>query len=106
MKEKAVSNDLNLVLLTEHYPFGDQEAFLENEVIILSKRFHEIHIYSFAALDERQTRSVPENVMVKKVRKGSRMHLSDALLLLTKSGIEDIAFVTREYKYKFTVRSD
>jgi colanic acid/amylovoran biosynthesis glycosyltransferase len=100
MKEKAVSNDLNLVLLTEHYPFGDQEAFLENEVIILSKRFHEIHIYSFAALDERQTRSVPENVMVKKVRKGSRMHLSDALLLLTKSGIEDIAFVTREYKYK------
>ena len=67
MSEHVASQTMNLVLLTEHYPYGDQEAFLETEIRVLSRRFREIHIYTFASNKEKLTLIVPANVKVIKV---------------------------------------
>ena len=98
--KKEISNKINLVLLTEWFPFGTQEAFLEEEIKFLSKRFEKIHLYSFAPQKENQTREVPNNVTVIKVRKSDPLHLSDYLFLLSSLSVKDIIFTATHYKYK------
>lgn len=101
MSEHVASQTMNLVLLTEHYPYGDQEAFLETEIRVLSRRFREIHIYTFASNKEKLTRIVPANVKVIKVRFNANC-FCDFYILLSRRGMEDIKFVTKEYRYTLT----
>ena len=62
-----------LIIITRGFPFGRGEAFLENEIIFLSKHFEDIYIFSqisnsyskYFSLDEQ--RKLPNNVKVFKL---------------------------------------
>ena len=57
-----------LILLTEHFPFGIREEFLETEIEFAKKRYKSIFIISNS--DSLELRNVPENVSFCKVQKG------------------------------------
>lgn len=52
-----------LYLFTNHFPYSYQENFLEDEIIILSRRFETIHIISFEN-DRSKCRFLPANCIV------------------------------------------
>jgi len=51
----------HLILLTNHFPFGDGEEFIENEFTYLSKEFNKITIIS-STTNQNQTREVNSKV--------------------------------------------
>ena len=51
-----------LILISEKYPFGSSETFLENEIKILSRLFDQIHI--FPLFKEKKIRELPKNVFL------------------------------------------
>lgn len=54
-----------LILLTNYYPFHKGEEYLESEIKHLADNFHQIFVIStMVSYDMRQTRKVPENVIV------------------------------------------
>ncbi len=53
----------NLVLLTDEFPFGTGEQFLETEIIILAEHFENVFIYPYR-LNNGAGRLIPENVKV------------------------------------------
>lgn len=68
----------NLLLLTNHFPYGEGEAFLENELPELGANFESIIIVS-ADKNDQITRSLPENCLAYNQpitkNKGLRFHL-------------------------------
>lgn len=62
-----------LIMITRGFPFGRGEAFLENEIVVLSKNFQSIYIFSqisksysqYFSLDDQ--RKLPQNVYVFKL---------------------------------------
>lgn len=58
---------MNLVMLTKFYPFGNGEAFIENEMNVLSQYYERILIIACEAPETANVRSVPQNVIVRKV---------------------------------------
>lgn len=58
-----MSNYKNLFLITEEYPFGIGESFIENEIKFLSKSFEKVIIIS-KAKSVLTKRDVPKNVIV------------------------------------------
>lgn len=57
-----------LFLITNHYPFGSGETFIENEIKYLSQNFEKIFIISKNTFDE-QTRVVPKNCEIFRIKK-------------------------------------
>lgn len=57
-----------LFLLTDNYPFGHGEPFIENEIEYLSQHFQKIFIVS-KNINDRQTRVIPENCEVHRICK-------------------------------------
>lgn len=51
----------DLVLITNFYPLGYGEAFIENEITFLHQKFNKIIIISRSSYETNQTRSLPEN---------------------------------------------
>lgn len=60
---KSLKKDFNvLIILSQSYPFGSGESFLEAELDVYSKRFKKIILVPFES--EGNARSVPSNVIV------------------------------------------
>lgn len=58
---------MNLVMLTKFYPYGTGEAFIENEINVLSQYYSKILVIACEAPDSHSVREVPPNVTVRKV---------------------------------------
>ena len=58
----------DLIFITDNYPFGQGETFIETEIKYLSKKFRKIYIISRNEKDI-QTRKVPENCKVYRIEK-------------------------------------
>lgn len=56
-----------LFLLTNNYPYGKGETFIENEINILAQNFEKIYIISLNSRDLKE-REVPNNVVVKRIK--------------------------------------
>ena len=69
---------MNLFLFTANFPFGKSEAFIENEIDILSKKFDKIFI--FPLINQGEKRYIPNNV--------------------------DVVFIKDDYKRKVVLKSD
>ena len=57
-----------LFLITDSYPFGNGETFIENEIEFLSKNFEKVFIIS-KNMKDKQTRKIPDNCEVFKIKK-------------------------------------
>jgi glycosyltransferase involved in cell wall biosynthesis len=69
---------MNLLLLTKFYPFGTGEAFIENEINVLSKYFEKITVIACEVPQAvTAARPVPDNVKVCRISAGSKKN--DAL---------------------------
>ena len=53
---------MNLFLFTSNFPFGKSEAFIENEINILSKKFNKVFIFPNSGKGNK--RDIPDNVEV------------------------------------------
>ena len=73
-----------LVLFTAHYPYGNGEPFLEEELRIAASLFKEIIIVTYAKNSEAETRYIPDNSKIVHLRKGSKKtgKLTDLFFLL------------------------
>lgn len=58
---------MNLVMLTKFYPYGTGEAFIENEINVLSHYYNKILVIACEAPNTSVIRDVPPNVIVRKV---------------------------------------
>ncbi len=58
---------MNLIMLTKFYPFGTGEAFIENEMAVLSQYYKKILVIACEAPNTSNVRKVPANVTVCKV---------------------------------------
>lgn len=78
---------MDLVLLTNSFPYGNEEAFLEAEISYLANEFETVYIYSFASLQVDSIRSVPQNVKVSRVKKkeDDRLSLKNLAVFLIKA---------------------
>lgn len=61
-------NDKILFFITDNYPFGYGETFIENEIDYLSQNFKGIFIIS-KNINDSQTRKVPKNCKVYRILK-------------------------------------
>lgn len=77
----------HLVLLTESFPFGKREAFLENEIVVLAKLFESIDIVTLVP-PSGDPRPLPANVSLpdfhgdQNTYSGSRILLSETRLVV------------------------
>jgi glycosyltransferase involved in cell wall biosynthesis len=53
----------DLFFITESYPYGKGEEFIENELLVLSKYYKKVHLFPSVFTDNRQ-RPIPENVVL------------------------------------------
>lgn len=90
---------MKLVMLTNSYPYGDQEAFIEPEMHSLEKFFDEIHILTLAKDGAAITRYIPANAKVTRVCGQNKSSLRMLVQLLTPSAIREIRFASRNYHY-------
>lgn len=58
----------DLIVITDNYPFGNGEPFLENEIKYLSENFRKIYIIS-KNQNDMQTREIPKNCKVYRIKK-------------------------------------
>ena len=56
-----------LILITSKFPYGNQETFLETEIIYLSRKFSKIIILSHET-KSKKNRLLPNNILVHKIR--------------------------------------
>lgn len=87
-----------LFLMTQIFPFGKGETFLEAELPILSEQFDEIQIIC-ENIDDPQTRATPENVVIKRLRPqlNSWQKISAIGKLYQKDIIQELRYI---YKYQ------
>ena len=60
-----------LVVFTSHYPYGNGEPFIEEEIKIAESCFNEILIVTYAKHNEASTRYIPDNAKIIHLRKDS-----------------------------------
>lgn len=60
----------NLIFVTEFYPYGVKEAFIENEIDILAKNFTKVFIITTTPTDT-PVRTIPANVILIKLKRPS-----------------------------------
>lgn len=71
---------MNLVMLTKFYPYGTGEAFIENEMDVLSRYYDKILVIACEAPNTSTVRDVPANVTVRKVMGvGATGKIADAI---------------------------
>lgn len=65
---------MNLLMLTKFFPFGTGEAFIENEIKIISEFYEKITIIACEVTesDSKTVRNVPENVTVYRIPAASK----------------------------------
>lgn len=88
----------SLLMLTKFYPYGNEEAFIENEIEVLSKKFEKIVIIACEVDNkEERVRKVPNNVKTYKViSKQKKMQtIIDGIV-----GIKKIFNMSNEMKYE------
>jgi glycosyltransferase involved in cell wall biosynthesis len=90
---------MRLVMLTNSYPYGDQEAFIEPEMKSLEKLFDDIHILTLASDDAPITRYIPSNAKVTRVCEQNKTAIRAFSQLLTPSAIREIRFASQNYDY-------
>lgn len=91
---------MKLVMLTNAYPYGTQEAFIEPEMKTLEHVFDEIHILSFAPAGMQVTRYIPANSKVTLVRQGKNTGKKDAIFsLLSPTAWKEIGFALKTFGY-------
>lgn len=90
---------MKLVLLTNAYPYGDQEAFIEPEMKILEKFFDEIHILTFATPGSEVTRYVPMNTKVTLVRQNGDGFGNSVLQMLSPKAWKEVRFASKYFHY-------
>ncbi len=96
---------MKLVIITNEYPYGKQESFLEEEIIILECYFEQIHIYSFAK-NIGKMRYMPINAVVTLLAEHDKTaKLFGWLSLISQKSLKEIAFVKRTFSYKSLRRS-
>ena len=80
---------MNLLMLTRYYPFGTGEAFVENEIKVMSEIYNQIVIIACeVSKDDVDVRSVPDNVKVYKVPATSKKINAIKGLLSKNNGFE------------------
>ena len=67
---------MNLVIFTAHYPYGNGEPFLEDEMRIAERYFDNITIVTYAKNNEKRTRYIPNNANVIELRRNYSKCLS------------------------------
>jgi glycosyltransferase involved in cell wall biosynthesis len=94
---------MDLVLLTNSFPYGNEEAFLEAEISYLANEFETVYIYSFASLQVDGIRPVPSNVKASRVKKkeDDRFSLKNIAVFFDKSVLKDMFFCHRHYDYSY-----
>lgn len=91
---------MKLVMLTNAYPYGTQEAFIEPEMKTLEHVFDEIHILSFAPVGMPVTRYIPANAKVTLVRQGKNTGKKDAIFsLLSPTAWKEMGFALKTFGY-------
>lgn len=91
---------MKLVMLTNTYPYGTQEAFIEPEMKILEHIFDEIHILSFASVGMPATRYIPANAKVTLVKQGKNTGKKDAIFsLLSPTAWKEMGFALKAFGY-------
>lgn len=91
---------MKLVMLTNAYPYGDQEAFIEPEIKAIEHIFDEIHILTFASAGMPITRYVPANAKVTLVRHENNTGKKNSILrLLSPSAWKEIGFALKTFGY-------
>ncbi|TVR82713.1 MAG: glycosyltransferase [Chitinophagaceae bacterium] len=96
-----VNDNDQLVLLTNEFPYGTGETFLESEITILSEHFSKIRIVPFS-LPHRIIRTVPENVTIHSIRKSARVSnllLIRNFIVFCKLFLIDFYFQSRKILY-------
>lgn len=77
-----INKKKDLLLITRGFPYGRGEAFLENEIEVLSKNFNTIYIYvQISFIDEsffdlNECRNTPGNVIIHKIPKRKKGFLA------------------------------
>lgn len=69
-----------LVLLTQDFPYGTQETFLESEILVLSKLVDEIIILP-RRVEQNLARPIPENCRIENVHKSNQRYRGFRTLL-------------------------
>lgn len=91
---------MKLVMLTNTYPYGTQEAFIEPEMRVLEHIFDEIHILSFAPVGMSVTHYIPANAKVTLVKQGKKISKRDAVLsLFSLKTWKEIVFALKTFRY-------
>ena len=87
-----------LLLLTKFYPYGTGEAFIENEINVLSKHYEKIIIIACEASDkDSYSRKVPNNTIVYKVP--AKHKIKDLFYGITKYMLSSDKELCEEYLY-------
>ncbi|HEY3430557.1 MAG TPA: hypothetical protein VGK39_07770, partial [Cyclobacteriaceae bacterium] len=89
----------NLILITNHFPFGKGESFLEHEIPFLSSSFEKVVIISKNVTGE-QTRKTPANISIERYNPSSSIFESvrDGLHMLLRLKLV-ISLLTKEKQY-------
>lgn len=95
---------MDLLLLTKVYPYGTEEAFIENEIPIMSRYYENIFIIACEVpKDEKTVRTVPNNVRILKItaEKSSRQKLKDVISSMSlRSNSDYTNEVKKDLKFK------
>ena len=63
---------MNLIFLTKYYPFGADEAFIENEISVMCRNFEKVCIIACEVpADETRKRELPENCVAVRINSGA-----------------------------------
>ncbi len=94
---------INLILFTSTFPFGADEAYIENEIGFLSNGFRKIVIITNAT-DCKVSRKIPPNVTV--LHRTYQLSLTEKILSLSKllspDFLYEFLFIVRKYRIKPT----
>lgn len=102
-----IGQNQTLVLLTNEYPYGNSETFLENEIPVLSKFFQEIIIIPFSPKFN-NVRETPRNVKVvfyKSKSKIGNLYLLKKAFVLLKILFSDFYYQNEKVKYIQNIRT-
>ena len=88
-----------LILITSKFPYGNQETFLETEIIYLSRKFSKIIILSHE-LKSKKNRLLPSNVFVYKIRYNPKLFekIKSIRYLFNKKFWDEINLIKSKYK--------
>ena len=96
----------NLLLVTEHYPCGTQEGFLENEIEYL-KELYRVHVIT-TDTDRLMTRALPKGVVFSRPAEtvsGLRRFWTRVCCLFSRGYLEERRLAKKQGKFTPAFRS-